>query len=216
MDTDEMKEMIVGTWESYFDTVHGRTEIAFSDDGNAYQHVRVTGRGMAQPKNVRIEGTYTVEGDMLCIHWKELGTRNGEKFTWKEISSDVRRPIDFIDSFNLKVYGDDDAEIFQRTRIYLKKKDHHEVEIEELYRDSLDYSRYGDVADWRQKAFDCMLRAAEGGYKDAMVKVGAFYCKGQYVEKDYEKGIKWLKLAVEQGAKFAKIALDYHSRHRPK
>lgn len=164
---------------------HGKAEIGFSPDGNTYHHVRVTGRGMAHSKNVRIEGTYTIEGDILCIHWKEQGTRNGEEFTWKEISNDVRRPFDFIDNYShLKVYGDDDAEIFNRTRIYLKNKDHHEIAIEELYKDSIDYIRYKDVDDWEQKAFDCTLRAAEAGYKKAQVKIGFWYCKGIYVEKD--------------------------------
>lgn len=73
--------------------------------------------------------------------------------------------------------------------------------------------RYEDVDDWKQKTFDCMLRAAEAGYKKAQVKVGFWYCKGIYVEKDYEKGIMWLKLADKQEARFARGLLNYFYKH---
>lgn len=213
MDTEEMKKRIVGLWEYRFDGGNGLVQLAFSPDGKTYQHVRVNGRGMVHQKSSHIEGIYTIEEDILCIHWKELGIREGGKFTWKEISNEVRRPIAFIDyPFYLKVYGDDDAEIYNREGFAFKNKKHNEIEAEELYRDSIDYIHYKDVDDWKRKAFDCVLRAAEGGFKKAQVTIGYWYCTGQYVEKDYEKGIMWLKLAVKNEARFARSLLNYFYR----
>lgn len=59
-------------------------------------------------------------------------------------------------------------------------------------------------------AFDLFLKAAEKGDAAAMVAVGSRLLNSSSMEKDEEKGMEWLKKAIEAGAASAHLALgDY-------
>jgi len=48
-------------------------------------------------------------------------------------------------------------------------------------------------------AFKELKASAEQGDSEAQFMLGGMYYKGQGVTRDYQKGLKWLKKAAEQG-----------------
>ena len=51
----------------------------------------------------------------------------------------------------------------------------------------------------KEKALEYFMRAANGGYGEAMATLGIFYARGNSVEKDLEKSLCWFDKAVKAG-----------------
>ena len=51
----------------------------------------------------------------------------------------------------------------------------------------------------KEKALEYFMRAANGGYGEAMSTLGLFYARGELVEKDLEKSLYWFDKAVKAG-----------------
>ena len=71
-----------------------------------------------------------------------------------------------------------------------------EVNVEELTTMGRAYYSDGNYV----KAFECWLKAAEGGYAEAQVEVGQCYRNGRGTEADAEKALDWYMVAANQGS----------------
>ena len=62
----------------------------------------------------------------------------------------------------------------------------------------LEAERYEDKGDF-EKAFRCLLKAAEMGHSWSQVNLGTFYASGTGVRKSLERAAYWYKAAFRQG-----------------
>lgn len=60
-------------------------------------------------------------------------------------------------------------------------------------------------------AYDCFLKAAEQGDKDAQYNVGVLYYYGEGIEKNIQMAHEWFLKAAEQGCSYALDALKNFS-----
>ncbi len=58
-----------------------------------------------------------------------------------------------------------------------------------------------------RKSFDCFMKAAEMGYKDAYHCIGGAYFDGRGVEKDWGKALEWYQKGAEAGDVMSKLHL---------
>ena len=59
------------------------------------------------------------------------------------------------------------------------------------------------------KHFDECLRSAEGGNAESQAQMGDFFVSGKVVAAEYQRALKWYRLAVEQGQVSSRSSLGF-------